>query len=385
MKILTLTYEFPPVGGGGGQAAEDICRGLIANGHEVEIITSHWGELAKEETIDGMRVFRVEARRKEAFRAPMGTMMTYVLSSIPKAIRRIRAWKPDVIHVHFAVPTGAAAWAVSVLTGMPYVITAHLGDVPGGVPQKTGRWFRYVYPLTPPIWKRAARVAAVSAFTRGIAQKHYDVPIDVIYNGVDLKAIDPGEIKVNQPPRIIFAGRFMAQKNPLLLVQTLGKLKDLDWRCSLVGDGPLREDVEAEIERLGIADRFTLPGWVTPDEVLAWYRQSDVLFMPSRSEGLPVVGVQAVAMGLAPVMSRVGGCVDIIDHGVNGYLIESDDAAGFEEALRGLLSDTGKLQAFRLASRELAKKFDLNTVVDSYIHLFESAIEGWDANRWHNK
>jgi glycosyltransferase involved in cell wall biosynthesis len=304
----------------------------------------------------------------------MGTMFSYILNSIPKALGRIRSWKPDVIHVHFAVPTGAAAWVVSVLTGVPYVITAHLGDVPGGVPEKTGKWFRFVYPFTPPIWKRAKKVAAVSAFTREIARKHYDVPIDVIYNGVDLKTIDPGVIKVNDPPRIIFAGRFMEQKNPLLFVRTLGKLADLPWTCAMVGDGPLWGEVEAEIKRLEIEDRFILPGWVTPEEVLEWYHRGDILFMPSRSEGLPVVGVQAVAMGLAPVMSRVGGCVDIIDSGVNGYLVEPGDEAGFEAALRGLLLDVDMLYSFRLASRELAGKFDLDIIVESYVRLFKAAV-----------
>ena len=66
-----------------------------------------------------------------------------------------REWKPDLIHVHFAVPAGALAWILRRLTGIPYVLTAHLGDVPGGVPEKTGRWFRWIYPFTPPIWKKS--------------------------------------------------------------------------------------------------------------------------------------------------------------------------------------------------------------------------------------
>ena len=64
-------------------------------------------------------------------------MGLYCATSFLPALRHIRQWKPDVVHAHFAVPTGALAWAVSGLTGVPYVLTAHLGDVPGGVPDQT--------------------------------------------------------------------------------------------------------------------------------------------------------------------------------------------------------------------------------------------------------
>jgi hypothetical protein len=75
-----------------------------------------------------------------------------------------------VIHAHFAVPTGALAFPVSRLTGIPYVLTAHLGDVPGGVPEQTAHLFRLVNPLARILWKSAARVTAVSSFVAGLAR-----------------------------------------------------------------------------------------------------------------------------------------------------------------------------------------------------------------------
>ena len=66
---------------------------------------------------------------------------------------------------------------------VPYVLTAHLGDIPGASPEKTKKWFQYIQPFTPPIWKNAARVIAVSEFSRTMALKSYNVPIDVIPNG----------------------------------------------------------------------------------------------------------------------------------------------------------------------------------------------------------
>jgi glycosyltransferase involved in cell wall biosynthesis len=165
-----------------------------------------------------------------------------------------------VIHVHFAVPAGPAALVVSRLTGIPYLLTAHLGDVPGGTPEKTGRWFRWIYPFTPPVWKLAARVVAVSEFTRELAIRSYPVEVQVIPNGVDLAALDPGSLRAGSPPLVVFAGRFVTQKNPLQVVRTLAELRDLPWRCAMLGDGPLRAEVEAEIDRRGLRDRFLLPG-----------------------------------------------------------------------------------------------------------------------------
>lgn len=373
MRLLVLTHEYPPIGGGGGRVAQDLCQGLADRGHEVLVLTARYGDQPLEEQRQGVRIRRLNSGRRLAYKADLRAMAGYVWRSFWEGVRVIRRWKPDWIHAHFAVPAGAAAWGLSLLTGVPYVLTAHLGDVPGGVPEKTGRWFRWIYPFTPPIWRRAAQVVAVSAYTRQLALQHYSVPVEVIYNGVDLEALDPGEIRLQNPPRLVFAGRLMPQKNPLLLVQALAEVKHLPWECVLIGDGVLRPAVEAEIRRGGLEERFTLTGWIDPAEVIAWYRRSDVLVMPSLSEGLPVAGVQALAMGLALVLSRVGGCVDLVQPGENGFLVESGDCLGFAAALQTLLSDPDRLLAARRASRRLAKKFDLNTVVESYERVFAQA------------
>ena len=80
----------------------------------------------------------------------------------------------------------------------------------------------------------------------------------------------------------------------------------------MLGDGVLRHDLEAEIAAQGLQERFELPGWVEPGQVIARYAKSDILLLPSLSEGFPVVGVQAMGMGLALVLSQIGGCVDLV-------------------------------------------------------------------------
>ena len=372
MKILVLIHEFPPVGGGGGRAAQDICQGLVKRGHEITVLTAHLKGLPKEENVDRICVLRLPSLRREAFRASLAAMGGYVLSGLWSGYRLIKSWQPDVLHVHFAVPAGALAWALSKLTGIPYVMTVHLGDVPGGVPEKTGGWFKWVLPFTRPIWRDAKRVVAVSEFTRQLALKHYPREIEVIPNGVDLARLRPAGIRVKEPVRIAFAGRLMPQKNPIQIVRTLAELKHLPWNCVMLGDGPLMADVRQEIEIHNMQERFTLTGWVTPDEVLAWFDQSDILFMPSLSEGLPVVGVQALAKGLAFLVSNIGGFVDIVDEGQNGFLVALDNPSGFSATLEQLLSNPIQLGTFRDASLKKAAQFDLELIVEQYERAFLS-------------
>lgn len=374
MRILTVIYEFPPIGGGGGRAAYDICRELAARGHEVTVLTAHMDSLPREEIRDGIRLVRIRSRRTEPFSASFQTMLSYVLAGFVPGLLLIWRFRPHIIHTHFAVPSGALAFALSVLTGVPYILTAHLGDVPGGVPEKTAYWFGWIEPFTKPIWKRAKRVVAVSEFTRQLALKHYPVEIRVVPNGADFMHLVPDHVELNRPPRIVFAGRFVNQKNPLAIVRVLAALKDLDWTCSMLGDGPMFEEVKQEIEKHGMTGRFHLPGWVTPDDVLNEFSKSDILFMPSHTEGLPVVGVQALVKGLAIVASKIGGFLDLVEEDKNGFLIEVKDQAAFSNALRELLTNREHLLRFRRASLEKARDFDIQKIVDQYESMMREAI-----------
>jgi glycosyltransferase involved in cell wall biosynthesis len=370
MRILVLVHEFPPVGGGGGRVAEDICSKLAKRGHQVSVLTTHIKGLPYEEERAGFRIVRFGSLRRQPYRASFLSMALYVLAGLWAGRRLIGRFQPDVIHAHFAVPAGALAWMLSRATGIPYVLTVHLGDVPGGVPEKTDDWFRWVYPFTPRIWRHAREIVAVSEYTRQLALKKYNEKIQVVPNGVDLSNLRPTQIALNDPPRIVFAGRFMEQKNPLQFVQTLSNLQALKWQCVMIGDGPLMQDVKCAIEEQGVQDRFQLTGWLDPQQVLSWFDRSDILFMPSRSEGLPVVGVQALAKGLAIVASRVGGFVDLVDHDKNGYLFPEAEPAGFTTALSALLSDRDRLFAFRNASLAKARSFELEQIVKEYENIF---------------
>lgn len=377
MRILVLSHEYPPVGGGGGQVAKDLSEGFAALGHVVKVLTADLlGGVDREDPgrDSPLEVIRVKTLRKDPARASMLAMVSFLTAVVFRGLAVIRRWKPDVIHVHFAVPAGPAAWLLSKITGVPYLLTVHLGDVPGGTPEKTDRWFRVVKPLTYPIWGDAGRVIAVSEYTRQLAQKSYPVPVEVIHNGIDLELYPVEEVVVHQPPRIVFAGRFVPQKNPLLVIRTMAELADLDWKLTMLGDGALYEQVKQEVHDLGLEDRVRLPGWVDPEEVRKEFLRSDILFMPSRSEGLPVVGLQALAAGLAFVVSDIGGFVDLVSEGKNGYLCDPDVPESCICGLQTLLNNKSELFAFSKRSYKKAKSFSLDTIVQKYQRIIESGF-----------
>lgn len=372
MRILTLNYEHPPLGGGGGRLAAKVAAGLVRRGHAVRIVTGGMPHLPKESIEEGVEVRRLRSLRRREDTCSVPEMAAWVLRAIPAAIAETRRWKPDVIHAHFAVPTGAVAWAVHKATGIPYVLTAHLGDVPGGVPEQTGNLFRWVKPFTDPVWRDAAATTAVSSFVAGLAEKAYGIRPRLILNGMQLP---PARVVVpTDPPRLLFVGRMSVQKDPVTAVRALALLKDLPWSCRMIGEGPLAAEVRAEIVSAGLEDRITLCGWASSEEVSTAMRESEILLIPSLSEGLPMVAVEALANGLALAGSRIGGLADVLEEGVNGGLFDlASGPQGFAASLRPMLTDPEMLETSRLASLSKSRAFDLEPVLGQYEQILGEA------------
>src|SRR5512147_1071899 len=102
MRILVLVHEFPPVGGGGGRVAEDLCSKLARRGHTVKVLTTHIKGLPYEEEREGFQVIRVGSMRRQPYRASFLSMAFYVLAGLWAGLRLIRRFRPDLIHGHFA-------------------------------------------------------------------------------------------------------------------------------------------------------------------------------------------------------------------------------------------------------------------------------------------
>jgi glycosyltransferase involved in cell wall biosynthesis len=371
MKILVLCYEYPPVGGGGGRVAASVAEGLVQNGHEVRVVSAGLRHLPREAVVNGVTVLRPKSFRRREDTCSVPEMAFYLLTSFFPAWNKCRTWKPDVIHSHFVVPTGALAFALNKLTGIPYVLTAHLGDVPGGVPEQTDSLFRVLGPFIQPIWKRAVAVTAVSGFVAGLAAKNCGVRAAVVLNGVPMIP-PPAILQAGNPPRIIMLGRLSVQKNPLLAIQALALVKGLPWHFDVIGEGPLSEAMRNLVRSCALEDRVTFSGWLGGEEVSKRLAMADVLLMTSTSEGLPMAGIEALRHGLAIVGSRIGGLSDVIDDGANGLFCDLTPDA-FAKSLRSILTDSDSLVRMRRASLSKALAFNLPDRVRDYEALLADA------------
>ena len=304
MKILLLCYEYPPVGGGGGRVAAQVAARLAFRGHQVRVITAGMRHLPRREVRENVEILRPPSFRQREDTCTVPEMGLYVLTNVWTVLRQARRWRPDIIHAHFAVPTGPVALAANLLTGIPYVLTVHLGDVPGGVPEQTDHLFRFVGALVSPVWHRAQAVTAVSRFVAGLASKAYRVEPIVIPNGVTL--IATATVPVHSRNRILMVGRLSIQKNPLLAIRALALIPEIHWSLDVIGDGPLRAEMQALVKHEGIADRVTLHGWLSEAQVAERMGASDILLLTSLQEGLPMVAIEALQWGLAIVSSQIG-------------------------------------------------------------------------------
>lgn len=371
MRILCLNYEYPPVGGGGGRAAAQINAGLVARGHSVRVQTAGLMHLPGRETVDGVEIFRTRSFRKREDTCTVPEMALFLITSFFPTLRHIRQWKPDVIHAHFAVPTGALALAVHLVTRVPYVLTAHLGDVPGGVPEQTAGLFRLVEPLTRPIWKAASALTAVSTFVADLAETAYLRRPMVIPNGIQILNPRP-RIEIHPQLRILLVGRLSEQKNPLLAIESLAQLRDVPWTLTIIGDGPLRQNLTKSVSDHGLDDRVEFAGWLDTPAVAERMAAADVLLITSHSEGLPMAAIEALNHGLAIVSTRIAGVADLVTDGENGNLAEPNPPA-IAVALRRLLSDPDQLLSAREASSRRAADFSISKIVESYEDVLREA------------
>lgn len=369
-RILVLCYEYPPIGGGGGRVAAQVAEALVERGHNVCVVTAGMSHLPRRAMINGVEVIRVCAFRRREDTCSVMEMLLWVAAAFPVAFWEAWRFCPHVIHAHFAVPTGAVAWLVHHLTRIPYVLTAHLGDVPGGVPEQTDQLFRKIKWLTIPIWKSATRVTAVSTFVAMLAERAYRIKTKVILNGIKL----PKEQikKENSIPQLLFVGRLSIQKNPLLVVQALALLQKFSWNLTMIGDGPLTEVVRDEIKKLHLENRIFFQGWGSAENVKAAMERADILLIPSLSEGLPMVGIEALAHGLALIGSRIGGLQDIIEENVNGSFFDLiEGAPAMARELGRFLKDRKALLNAQSCSLEKAQAFQWTHSIDLYEQVLE--------------
>ena len=372
MRILILNSEYPPIGGGAGNASAHIADQFERMGHTVTVVTSRFGALPHREVKGGMTIRRIPGLRRRQDRSNPLEQVVFFLSASFWIMGLIPHFKPHATLAFFGVPSGATAWLIKKLYDIPYIVSLRGGDVPGFRPYDFQVYHRLVAPFLRIIWRNAAAVVANSGGLRQLAQA-FDArtEIPVIPNGIDLDAYKTAGRDWTFP-RLLSVGRIVHQKGLDLAMRALGDLKELNWEWHIAGDGPQMSVLQSLAKELGLGDRVHFLGWQSRQQLMKCYGQANIFLFPSRHEGMPNALLEAMASGLPVIASCIAGNEELVVDGETGYLVPSEDMEALQAALKKLLSEPESRQQMGNASRQhVEANYSWESTAQQYALLLE--------------
>lgn len=187
--------------------------------------------------------------------------------------------------------------------------------------------------------------------------------LEVTPLGIDSRGWTPAEFRENAAPfKLISVGRLAAVKGYPLLIEAVARLaaQGRDVHLTLVGDGPEKPELEQQSRNLGIADRVVFAGWRSQDELRELYRKSEVCVLSSFAEGIPVVFMEAMALGVPCVAPRITGIPELIRDGVDGLLFTPANIDELSAAIAKMMDDLKLRREMASSSRlRVADKYNL--------------------------
>ncbi len=356
--------------GGAEMLLRDLARGLLEAGHEVHVGYSTPGPLVQELRARGIPTTHLPR---------LARLDPLLFLHTCRLIRRVR---PHIVHTHLFKSDFHGRPAAR-LCRVPIVIsTLHNVDAWARVPPLGA-----LYGLNA---RLADRLIAVSEEVRRYHILHSRLrpeQVIVIENGVDVQRFAPraearealrAELGIpREAPLIGTIGRLTPQKDPALFLQAAARLRAVlpEVRFLVVGDGPLREELQSLAHALELDSVLTFGG--LRNDIPAVLAALDILVFASRWEGLPVALLEGMAAGKAIVATAVGGIPDVGVHGVNMLLIPPADSQALAQACLHLLRDPSLARRLGCAARALVEeRYSLRVMLQRTLHLYETL---WNA------
>jgi colanic acid/amylovoran biosynthesis glycosyltransferase len=278
------------------------------------------------------------------------------------------------IHAHFAGMASRTAWWIREFFGIPYSFTAHANDI--FAPRD------FVVSLAK-LMENAAAVVTVSDYGVRLLQERFPASaakILRVYNGVDFSRFSPADFGAS-PPAIVSIGRLIEKKGfgDLISACALLRSSGRDFKCSIIGEGPLEETLRAQIAADGMAQSVELTGPQTQAQVAERLAHATIFVLPCTREAdggmdnLPTVIMEAMAAGLPVISTPLAGIPEMVEPGVSGELVPERDPEAVAASIERLIADPAKARMFGERGREIAReKFSIKASARQLRRVFES-------------
>lgn len=374
MKILAISHEFPPIGGGGANACYFLTKGFVEKGHEVTLVTANYQGMPESEIVNGVRVIRVNSKRAHKEHCSFKEMLSYLLKAYPVANKLQKRENFDVCLVFFGIPSGPIGYMLKKKYKLPYVIRFGGGDVPG-FQERFTKVYKIIAPAIKLIWKKADALIANSQGLKDMALDFYNKkPFDVIPNGVDTEVFYPSVKEESDEFKILFVSRLIERKGLQFIIPQLKKIQDStekSVKLIVVGDGPYRETLERIAEENHVSDMVEFVGQKGKEEIVPFYQNADLFILPSSKEGMPNVVLEAMACGLPIIMTPCEGSAELICE--NGYKAERKE---FADYIIKLIGDNEMRKEMSINSNKRVKNFfSWKHIVNEYLETLDRLLK----------
>jgi len=372
MRIGITCY---PTYGGSGVVATELGLELAARGHDVHFI-SYAVPVRMTAASERLHFHEVEMMNYPLFDHP-----PYTLALASKMANVARNESLDLLHVHYAIPHSVSAYLARAMLApqrLPFVTTLHGTDI-----TLVGADRSYL-PITQFSIEQSDAVTAISEYLQGVTLEEFRIQrtVDVIPNFVNCDVFEPAdgecrrsEFASDDEKVLVHLSNFRPVKRIPDVVEIFDRVRRrIPAKLLMIGDGPDRTVAEWMVREKGLMRDVIFVG--KQNQVQTLLNCADVMLLPSEIESFGLAALEAMACGVPVVASRVGGLPEVIDDGVEGYLVPSHDVETMAERALAILTDADRREEMGRAARKRAStQFCSDKIIPLYEALYRRVLD----------
>lgn len=385
MRVLFFNYEYPPLGGGAGNASFCILHEFSKiSDLQVDFVTSSFDKnFHLEKLSDNVQIFKLPIGKdgKNIHHQSQKDLLLYTWKAYwfsRKLIRQLAEKKShyDLTHSFFTVPCGFISLVFKWQYKIPYIVSLRGSDVPG-YSDRFPIIYKFIKPLVRLIWKKSFAVIANSQGLKELALKT-DIrqSISIIYNGVDIDNFKPNP-NLRPSDRFIVttgASRVTARKGIRYIIRAMKEIikNHPEVLLKIMGDGNEKESLEKLVADLKMQDNIQFLGRIPREKTFPFYQEASIFIMASLNEGMSNAMLEALASGLPIITTRTGGADELVQDGVNGFFIEMKNSEDLAKKIVRLIVNPELREKMALESQRKAEEMSWKNVAEKYFELYKN-------------